>query len=56
MNVRELIIDLRGGYVPAECDFCHKETHTDNLHPEEAGDWACIECIERWKSQEYHGN
>ena len=45
MDVRQMIIDLRGG-VPANCDFCGKETPEDNMHPEEAGMWICITCID----------
>lgn len=47
MNARELIEDIRGG-VPGKCDFCENETLDHQLHPEEAGDWACIFCILRW--------
>lgn len=47
IDVRQAIIDLRGG-VPAKCDFCNKEVAQENLHPEEAGMWACIDCINRW--------
>lgn len=50
-EARELIIALRGG-VPPKCDFCNKEIPPEHLHPEEAGDWACIDCITRWEKQE----
>jgi hypothetical protein len=46
-TARELIVELRGG-VPLKCDFCNKETTEENLHPEEAGMWACITCMDRW--------
>lgn len=48
LDARELIVALRGG-VPAKCDFCQQEVEPENLHPEEAGEWACIECIMRWE-------
>jgi len=39
-----LIIALRGG-LPSDmtCDFCGKTT--EELWPEEAGAWVCIECL-----------
>lgn len=46
LSVRELIVGLRGE-IPAKCDFCHRATHEDDLHPEEAGMWICIKCIEK---------
>lgn len=51
MNARQLIEDLRGG-VPSKCDFCQKPTPPEQLEPEEAGDWVCRECLERWDGQE----
>jgi hypothetical protein len=51
VDVREMIIALRGG-VPAECDFCGKATAEDDLHPEEAGQWACIYCINKWAEED----
>ena len=51
MNARELIEDIRGG-VPGKCDFCENETPDHQLHPEEAGDWACIFCILRWEAND----
>ena len=50
-DVREAIIDLRGG-LPLRCDFCNAETKECDLHPEEAGMWACITCIERWNKED----
>ncbi len=46
--MRGLIVDLRGG-VPKTCDFCHKPTLPENLHPEEAGQWVCIICLIAWE-------
>ena len=50
----DLIVSLRGG-LPAACDFC-KQPFTDDRYPvpEEAGDWACIECLDRWESNSSH--
>lgn len=50
ITARDLIIGLRGG-VPPKCDFCGEEKPPADLHPEEGGEWACINCIERWKAQ-----
>lgn len=48
-DAKDLIADLRGG-VPEKCDFCGLETEPDYLHPEEAGMWICVWCIERDKA------
>lgn len=47
----DLIIELRGG-LPPKCDFCD-QPYTEQRYPvpEEAGQWACIECWERWEIQ-----
>lgn len=50
-DVRQLIVDLRGG-IPAKCDFCGKETPPDLMEPEEAGDWACSDCVARWAEED----
>lgn len=50
-TARELVVALRGG-VPPKCDFCLKETPQWKLHPEEAGDWVCEECLARWEKEE----
>lgn len=47
LSARELIGSIRGE-LPTHCDFCKKPTDPENLHPEEGGDWACSECLERW--------
>lgn len=52
-SARDLIIGLRGG-VPAACDFCLKPTPEHDLHPEEAGQWACIECMKRWHDEGWY--
>lgn len=44
-EVKNLIVDLRG--TPTKCDFCGKEYPEEDLHPEEAGQWICIECIKK---------
>lgn len=46
-DARDLIVALRGG-VPTKCDFCLEERAPEDMHPEEAGEWACIYCIARW--------
>lgn len=51
MDGWKLIEALRGG-VPATCDFCGKETSANNLTPEEAGDWVCFGCLDRWEKEE----
>lgn len=50
LDARELIIALRGG-VPAKCDFCCEECAPEDLHPEEGGEWACIDCLTRWAKE-----
>lgn len=47
IDSRKLIVDLRGG-VPPKCDFCGRECPPEQLHPEEAGEWVCNLCLERW--------
>jgi hypothetical protein len=47
------IADLRGG-VPEKCDFCDQpyvEGHRWPI-PEEAGEWTCNLCLEKWGGQE----
>ena len=45
------LVDLRGG-LPEACDFC-KQPYNDARYPvpEEAGDWACNECVARWEKK-----
>ena len=50
-DARELIVVMRGG-VPKSCSFCLAETPPEKLHPEEAGDWACEDCLTRWKAED----
>ena len=55
MNMLELIAELRGG-IPDKCDFCDKLFTKENYPtPEECGEWACIECVDRWEKQ-YENN
>lgn len=49
-EARDLIIALRGG-LPAQCDFCKQPTEEEKLHPEEAGEWVCEECLKRWAKE-----
>jgi hypothetical protein len=44
---KEDIANFRGG-VPLCCDFCHCLRNLDELEPEEAGDWACHDCLRKW--------
>lgn len=46
-DARDLIVALRGG-VPEQCDFCGSKPLPELLHPEEAGMWACEDCLRRW--------
>lgn len=46
-----LIVELRGGY-PETCSFCGKKPPPEELIPEEAGDWACEDCVARWEKEE----
>ncbi len=51
INVLQMIAELRGG-IPEKCDFCGKPfTEKNYPTPEEAGNWACIECVRRWATQ-----
>jgi hypothetical protein len=51
MDAFQMIVDLRGG-LPAKCDFCQKP-YEDGRYPipEEAGEWTCSECWERWEKE-----
>lgn len=46
------IVDMRGGVEPTKCDFCGEDKPPIELEPEEAGMWACIDCIERWRKED----
>lgn len=50
-SVRQFIEDFRGG-VPSKCDFCQHETPPEKLEPEEAGEWVCHACLDRWRAKE----
>lgn len=44
----DLIVELRGG-LPLACDFCGQSYADDRQPvPEEGGEWACTECVDRW--------
>jgi len=46
--ILELIVAMRGG-IPDRCDFCDQPfTEANYPTPEEAGEWACIECVKKW--------
>lgn len=52
MNMLQVIADLRGG-IPEKCDFCEQPyNETRQPVPEEAGEWACTECLARWDKEE----
>jgi hypothetical protein len=47
----DLLVGLRGG-LPDACDFCGQPyTEARWPEPEEAGAWACSECVARWDEQ-----
>ena len=44
----EMIVYMRGG-LPPKCDFCNQPFGEQRYPvPEEAGEWACSECVARW--------
>lgn len=47
-----LLIGIRGG-LPETCDFCG-QPYGEGRYPvlEEAGEWACSECLRRWEREE----
>jgi hypothetical protein len=48
----DLLASLRGG-LPDACDFCRQPfTQARYPVPEEAGEWACAECVARWAREE----
>ena len=54
-NILDLIVELRGG-IPESCDFCDQVfTESRQPVPEEAGEWACTECLTRWEKEEQGG-
>jgi hypothetical protein len=48
----DLVMSIRGGF-PEKCDFCG-QPYADGRYPvpEEAGEWACSECVARWEKSE----
>ena len=56
MDMLKMIAELRGG-IPESCDFCGKP-YNEERHPipEEAGDWTCSECWERWEKEDAEQN
>lgn len=50
--VLNLIVELRGG-IPERCDFCGGPyIEARRPTPDEAGEWACIECWGRWEREQ----
>lgn len=45
VTARDVIIALRGH--PTKCDFCGLEKPEAQLHPEEASQWICEDCIRK---------
>ena len=45
---RDIIVAMRGG-VPPRCNFCFQERVAHELHPDDAGEWACDECVSMWE-------
>ena len=52
MSAIDFIAALRGG-IPERCDFCG-EPYDNERHPEpeEAGQWACNFCNDRWNKED----
>ena len=46
--VSEMIHSLRGGE-PTHCDFCTEPFDERGAVPDEAGEWACYRCWDRWE-------
>ena len=53
-DARGLIASIRGG-IPAKCDFCGQKKPQEQMEPEEAGEWVCWSCLDRWEYQERGG-
>ena len=52
LSVWGFILAVRGGQ-PENCDFCGRPfTEERCAIPEEAGEWACSECVDSWNN--YH--
>lgn len=52
MTVLDMIAELRGG-IPEKCDFCGQPFNDKRYPiPEEAGEWTCSECWERWENED----
>ncbi|HEU5132864.1 MAG TPA: hypothetical protein VFT26_12200, partial [Pyrinomonadaceae bacterium] len=41
------------GEEPTQCDFCGESRSFDQLEPEEAGQWVCHACMQRWLLEDY---
>lgn len=52
LSTLELLVAIRGG-LPECCDFCCQPYTADRQpEPEEAGAWACTECVKRWNDED----
>jgi hypothetical protein len=53
MNYTQDFIAAFRGDVPDACDFCFQAyTEERQPEPEEAGAWACTECVKRWRTHD----
>lgn len=50
-DIGQLIADLRGG-IPANCDFCNQPMDPETAVAEEAGQWACAECWQKFEAED----
>lgn len=50
-NTEQLIADFRGG-IPANCDFCNQPMNPETAVAEEAGQWACAECWQKFEAND----
>lgn len=46
----EIITEMRGG-IPDKCSFCEQPFDERGAIPEEAGDWACYPCWDKWAKE-----
>lgn len=53
--MKDMIANLRGG-IPVACNFCRQEKPPEQMEPEEAGEWVCWACLDRWEYQEHGGH
>lgn len=49
-DTRDLIIAFRGG-VAERCDFCNEPLDAATAIPEEAGQWCCPSCRDKFEAE-----